>query len=134
MGDIDERAFPLADAKLCTGLSNLIKQAAQAGNLKRGANETTKAINRNQAKLVIIAGDTRPLEIVLHLPVICEEKSVQFIFVPSKADIGRDASSSRNACALAILDDEMRTDYTELVGNVVNQVATLILNSGNAEN
>jgi len=130
----DERAFPLADAKLCTGLSNLIKAAASAGNLKRGANETTKAINRNQAKLVIIAGDTRPLEIVLHIPVICEEKSCPFIFVPSKADIGRDASSSRNACALAILDDEYRTDFTADVDKIVKEVETLILNSGGAEN
>jgi U4/U6 small nuclear ribonucleoprotein SNU13 len=42
--------------------------------LKKGANETTKALNRGMAGLVIIAADTQPLEIVLHLPLLCEDK------------------------------------------------------------
>ena len=42
--------------------------------LKKGANETTKALNRGMAGLVILAADTEPLEIVLHLPLLCEDK------------------------------------------------------------
>lgn len=42
--------------------------------IKKGANETTKTLNRGIAELVIIAADTTPLEIVLHLPLLCEDK------------------------------------------------------------
>jgi len=42
--------------------------------LKKGANEATKTLNRGIAELIIIAADTEPLEIVLHLPLLCEDK------------------------------------------------------------
>ncbi len=42
--------------------------------MKKGANETTKALNRGMADLVILAADTEPLEIILHLPLLCEDK------------------------------------------------------------
>jgi U4/U6 small nuclear ribonucleoprotein SNU13 len=42
--------------------------------IKKGANETTKTLNRGIAELIIIAADTTPLEIVLHLSLLCEDK------------------------------------------------------------
>ena len=42
--------------------------------MKKGANETTKALNRGLADLVVLAADTEPLEIILHLPLLCEDK------------------------------------------------------------
>lgn len=42
--------------------------------IKKGANEATKTLNRGIAELIIIAADTTPLEIVLHLPLLCEDK------------------------------------------------------------
>jgi hypothetical protein len=34
----------------------------------------TKTLNRGQAELIILAADTEPLEILLHLPLLCEDK------------------------------------------------------------
>jgi U4/U6 small nuclear ribonucleoprotein SNU13 len=48
--------------------------------LKKGANETTKALNRGMADLVLLAADTEPLEIILHLPLLCEDKVSNFIY------------------------------------------------------
>ncbi len=42
--------------------------------VKKGANEATKTLNRGIAELILIAADTTPLEIVLHLPLLCEDK------------------------------------------------------------
>merc|ERR1719245_2079924 len=127
----DERAVPLAPPKLCEKLSQLVKNAQTRGNLKRGANETTKAVNRNLAKLVIIAADIKPLEIVLHLPLLCEEKSIAFVYVPSKSDLGRDSSSTRNATAVAILGEDKRyggvSPLMKKVEAVVSEVEQLIL-------
>lgn len=79
--------------------------------MKKGANETTKAINRDQAQVVILAEDTEPLEIVLHLPLLCEDKvgvqegrkNVPYLFVPSQTALGRACGVSRSIIACAIL-------------------------------
>merc|ERR1719461_386196 len=139
MGDqTDERANPLAPRSLCDKISQLVKDAGQLGNLKRGANESTKAVNRNLAKLVVIAADTKPLEIVLHLPLLCEEKSIAFVYVPSKSDLGRDSSSTRNATAVAILGEDKRyggsSELMKKVEAVVSEVEQLILQGGGDEN
>ncbi len=42
--------------------------------IKKGANESTKTLNRGQSELIVIAADAEPLEIVLHLPLLCEDK------------------------------------------------------------
>ncbi len=65
-----------------------LRQARQTGKIRKGTNETTKAIERNQAKLVIIAEDVEPPEVVAHLPLLCDERKVPYIFVPTKAQMG----------------------------------------------
>ena len=62
--------------------------AAKTGSVRKGTNETTKAIERAQAKLVIIAEDVEPPEVVAHLPMLCEERKVPYIYVPNKEKIG----------------------------------------------
>jgi ribosomal protein L7Ae-like RNA K-turn-binding protein len=34
----------------------------------------TKTLNRGIAEIIILTADTEPLEILLHLPLLCEEK------------------------------------------------------------
>ena len=46
MSTVDERAKPLADAALTMKLLQFIETAAGKKQIKRGANEVTKALNR----------------------------------------------------------------------------------------
>jgi large subunit ribosomal protein L7Ae len=62
--------------------------AAKTGLVRKGTNETTKAIERANAKLVVIAEDVEPPEVVAHLPLLCDEKKIPYIFVPNKDKIG----------------------------------------------
>lgn len=62
--------------------------ASKTGQVRKGTNETTKAIERGQAKLVIIAEDVEPPEVVAHLPLLCEEHKIAYVFVPNKEKIG----------------------------------------------
>ena len=50
----------------------------------QGANEATKALNRGISEFVVMAADTEPLEILLHLPLLAEDKNVPYVFVKSK--------------------------------------------------
>jgi len=65
-----------------------LQLATQTGTVRKGTNETTKAIERAQAKLVIIAEDVDPPEVVAHLPLICDERKIPYVFVPNKQKIG----------------------------------------------
>jgi len=95
----------------------MISTAGQLKQLKKGANETTKALNRGMAGLVILAADTEPLEIVLHLPLLCEDKNVPYVYVPKQAELGRACGVSRNivaACILNIKESELDAPLTKM--------------------
>ncbi len=78
--------------------------ARETGKIKRGTNETTKAVERGIAKLVYISEDVDPPEVVAHLPLLCEERKTPYIYVPSKADLGRYAGIEVAAASAAIID------------------------------
>jgi large subunit ribosomal protein L7Ae len=62
--------------------------ATQTGQVRKGTNETTKAIERGIAKLVVIAEDVEPPEVVAHLPILCQERKIPYTFVPTKQKLG----------------------------------------------
>ncbi|KAI0333527.1 NHP2/L7aE family protein [Cubamyces sp. BRFM 1775] len=100
------KAFPLADAKLTNSILDLVERASQFKQLKKGANEATKTLNRGIAEIIILTADTEPLEILLHLPLLCEEKNVPYVFVPSKAALGRACGVTRPVIAASITTNE----------------------------
>lgn len=81
---VSEKAFPLADAELTVALLELVQQATNYKQTKKGANEATKTLNRGISELIVMSGDAEPIEILLHLPLLCEDKNVPYVFVPSK--------------------------------------------------
>ena len=81
-----------------------LEVARDTGAIRKGTNETTKAIERGNAKLVIIAEDVQPEEIVLHLPELADERDVPFVFVGAQDDIGRAVGLEVGSAAAAIVD------------------------------
>ena len=79
-----------------------LRLAKQTGSVKKGVNEVTKSVERGIAALVLIAGDVEPEEVVMHLPTICEQKRIPFLFVPAKLDLGKAAGLSVPCAAASI--------------------------------
>ncbi|PVU99049.1 hypothetical protein BB559_001045 [Furculomyces boomerangus] len=100
------KAFPLADADLSNQILDLIQQASNYKQLKKGANEATKTLNRGISEFVVMAADCEPLEILLHLPLLCEDKNVPYVFVPSKTVLGRACGVSRSVVAASVTTNE----------------------------
>ncbi|KAI9219517.1 ribonucleoprotein-associated protein [Blastocladiella britannica] len=96
------KAFPLADAQLTTKILDLIQQAAHYKQLKKGANEATKTLNRGVSEFIVMAADADPIEILLHLPLLCEDKNVPYVFVPSKVGLGRACGVSRAVISASV--------------------------------
>jgi len=82
-----------------------IELARTSGKIKKGANEATKAIERGIAKLVVIAKDVQPPEIVMHLPLLAKEKGVVCIEVASKEELGTAAGVSVGTAAVVIVNE-----------------------------
>jgi len=87
--------------------------ASQTGKVRKGTNETTKAIERGQAKLVVIAEDVEPPEVVAHLPLLCEEHKIPYIFVPNKEKIGSSIGIDVPAAAACITEVGDATSLTK---------------------
>ncbi|KAK9756207.1 hypothetical protein RND81_01G080800 [Saponaria officinalis] len=100
------KAYPLADSQLTNTIMDLVQQAAHFRQLKKGANEATKTLNRGIAEFVVMAADTEPLEILLHLPLLAEDKNVPYVFVPSKEQLGRACGVSRPVISCSVTSNE----------------------------
>ncbi|ORX70567.1 ribosomal protein L7, partial [Linderina pennispora] len=103
---VNPKAFPLADAALTNQIQDLVQQASHYKQLKKGANEATKTLNRGISEFIVMAADCEPIEILLHLPLLCEDKNVPYVFVPSKAALGRACGVSRPVVAASVTTNE----------------------------
>jgi len=81
---------------------DLVEKARDTGKISKGANEATKQVERGQAKIVIMAEDVTPEEILAHMPVLCEEKNIPYAYVPSKDELGNAAGLHVPTTAVAI--------------------------------
>ncbi len=99
-----------------------LRQAKQSGKIRKGTNETTKAIERGVAKLVIIAEDVEPPEVVAHLPIICDEHNIPFVFVPTRVSMGPALGIDVGAASACIIESG---DAQALIDQVVSAVSKL---------
>ncbi|HLD78518.1 MAG TPA: 50S ribosomal protein L7Ae [archaeon] len=99
-----------------------IATARSSGKLKKGVNEVTKAIERGIAKLVVMAEDVTPEEVLMHIPALCEEKSVPFVYVPSKLELGKAAGIEVPTSAIAVAEEG---EAKKLVGEIAGKVKGL---------
>eukprot|EP01135_Chromosphaera_perkinsii_P006555 Nk52_evm1s541 gene=Nk52_evmTU1s541 len=103
---VNPKAYPLSNDDLTVTIMDLVQQAANYKQLKKGANEATKTLNRGISEFIVMAADTEPLEILLHLPLLCEDKNVPYVFVPSKQALGRACGVSRPVIAVSVTVNE----------------------------
>jgi len=121
MENTPSRAKPLADEDFSKDIIDMIQQAASLGQIKKGANEATKTLNRGISELIVIAADTEPLEIILHLPLLCEDKNVPYVYIGSKVELGKACGTTRNVIAASILklkDSKLNNQINEMKDKV----------------
>lgn len=96
-----------------------ITVAADTGKIRKGSNETTKAIESGVAALVVIAEDVDPEEVVMHLPMICGEKNVPYCYVATKKELGAAGGLGVPCAAIAI---EKAGNAAEIVKSIAEKV------------
>jgi large subunit ribosomal protein L7Ae len=99
-----------------------VENARDSGDVSKGANEVTKAVERGEADLVVMAQDVQPEEVLAHVPLLCEEKDVPYTYVHSKDELGVSAGLEVATSAVAITDPGRSAD---LINQVSEQVESL---------
>jgi len=94
-----ETPSELADKTL-----QLVQIASETGKVRIGTNEVTKSSERAEAKLVVMAEDVDPVEILVHVPMLCEEKRIPYVYVPKKQRLGQSAGLTKSAASVAIVE------------------------------
>ena len=108
--------------ELADQILKLVEDARSGGKIRKGTNEATKSVERAEAKLVIIAADVNPAEIIQHIPMLCDEKKIPYAFVPTKADLGAAAGLPVGTSAIAIVS---AGEGTKKMSQIAEQIEVL---------
>ena len=101
---------PLASKKSSKKVHKLVKKASGAKVVRRGVKEVVKALRKGEKGFCIIAGDISPIDVISHLPIMCEDRNIPYIYVPSKHDLGTAASTKRPTSCVLI---SPKSDFSE---------------------
>jgi large subunit ribosomal protein L7Ae len=97
----------------------VVELTRDSGKLRKGTNEVTKLVERGDAQFVAMAEDVDPPEILMHMPILCEEKGIPFAYVPSKQELGVAAGLGKATASVAVLDPgKAKPMMDELVSKV----------------
>lgn len=94
-----------------------IEIAKKTGKIKKGVNEATKAVERNVAKLVVVAEDVSPAEVIMHLEPLCNEKGIPFVKVPSREELGAAAGLRVPTSSVVIIKEGNAKDIIVSIAN-----------------
>jgi len=103
--------------KILEFLKNLVENG---GKLKKGMNETTKSIERQIAKLVVIAENVDPPEIVYHIPLLSDEKKIPYAFVTSKEELGKAIGLQVSCSSVSIINipKNLESDFEKIIQDI----------------
>jgi len=110
-------------------LKNQIKNAlttiaeTRDSKIRKGMNEVTKSIERVQAKFVVMAEDVSPPEILFHIPLLCEEKSIPYGYVSGKKELGNSVKINVSASAIAI--ENLGTGNEGVLDDVIKKIGEI---------
>ncbi|EKF85491.1 50S ribosomal protein L7Ae [Methanobacterium formicicum] len=96
--------------------------ARDTGKVGKGSNEVTKAVERGEALLVLLAEDVDPAEIIAHMPVLAEEKEIPYVYIPTKDELGEAAGLNVGTASAAIID---AGEAEDLIKDIVEKVEEL---------
>lgn len=119
-------AHPLASTKLQKKIFKAIKKATKAKHIRRGVREVAKSLRKGEKGIVILAGDISPIDVISHLPVVCEEANVPYCYVNSKRMLGESGLSKRPTSVIMLSEVKKKgADYEEYYDACKDEISKL---------
>lgn len=89
--------------------------------MKKGSNEVTKSAERGTAQMIVMAENVNPGELLAHIPMICKEKEIPYIYVEDQSYLAEAAgmSTGTKTAAIAVMqvDKEGLDRFNEVKGH-----------------
>ena len=88
--------------------------AAKSKSLKRGVKEVVKFLRKSPTNqltsaspsgVVVLAADISPMDVISHIPVLCEDHGVPYVYVPSRAELGAAGATKRPTSVVMVGKD-----------------------------
>jgi H/ACA ribonucleoprotein complex subunit 2 len=114
-------ASPVAGHRLTKRIGGLIAKCADERTLVKGVKDTTKLLRNREQGICVMGGNVSPMDIITHLPAVCEVSSVPYVFVPTKEQISAYAERTTPiACVLIRQPDgeEWHDEYDAVVAEI----------------
>lgn len=119
-------AKPSADEKLAGRIMKLVEKSQEQKILARGVKEVSKTVVADKAAVVILAADTAPVDVLSHLPVLCERHNCKYIWIESRSELGKAAGLPRSTGVVCVKKDAEANRVTEeLFAKVVKKVPVI---------
>ncbi|KAI3820159.1 hypothetical protein L1987_14017 [Smallanthus sonchifolius] len=130
-------AKPLAGKKLSKRTLKLVRKAAEHKCLKRGVKEVVKSIRRGNKGVCVIAGNITPIDVITHVPILCEEAEIPYVYVTSKEDLANAGATKRPTCCVLVLpkpvkgelaeeeQQKLKTEYDQVATEVASLAASM---------
>lgn len=116
------KTYDVSDELEKEALTLLQKISIIKTNVKKGTNEVTKAIERGTAKLVYVATDVDPPEVVAHLPILCDDKEIPYIFIKTKESLGECTGAPISCAAVSIQEMAELEDRVKTIAERIKEV------------
>ncbi len=106
-------------------LKEVITKIAETrdSKIRKGFNEVTKSIERSLAKLVVMAEDVSPPEILFHIPLLCENKSIPYGYISTKKELGNLVRINVGSAAIAL--EKLGTNNENVLDNLIKKLGEL---------
>ncbi|KAJ9268744.1 hypothetical protein DTO271D3_6590 [Paecilomyces variotii] len=107
-------ANPLVEDKTAKKVLKSVKKAAANKSLKRGVKEVVKALRKSPipaanapittpAGIVVLAADISPMDVISHIPVLCEDHGIPYVYVTSRAELGSAGATKRPTSVVMVV-------------------------------
>lgn len=116
-------AKPMASKKLTKKCYKLLKKASKHKTyVRNGLKDVQKRIRKGETGILFFAADISPIDIMIHLPGVCEDKDIPYCYTPSRADLGAALGLKRGALLALVREKE---DYKEIFDELKQEIRTL---------
>ncbi|XP_067013058.2 H/ACA ribonucleoprotein complex subunit 2-like protein [Anabrus simplex] len=116
-------AKPMASRKLAKRVYKVIKKASKHKTfLRNGLKDVQRRIRKGETGIVILAGDVTPIDIMCHIPAVCEDRNMPYVYTPSRQDLGAAMGVKRGSLMVLIREHE---EYKDLYDKLHEELKLL---------
>jgi H/ACA ribonucleoprotein complex subunit 2 len=90
--------------------------------VRNGLKDVQSRIRKGERGIVVFAGDVTPVDVMCHLPAVCEEKTLPYVYTPSRQLLGTAMGVKRGSLMVLIREHD---DYKDLYEECKTEIEKL---------